>query len=958
MKFRNFVRNYLFNGRVWAYTLFWTWNIIFLAFVAFGFGPTVLPEVWPAVQAGIIPSYFVLYGIILISIPVLTVVLGLTWLRKKPYHLLALGYGLEGPLMAILAVRFFALGVVNPAVALVLTIATIALITFLWHLLDNSIERYADWRGYLHVIGLSCLIATGLYFGIWVLFYAVPLSNFMWEGLVDILSDLPLFFSQVWGELRYAWRDGIGFLLFITLGAPLYLFTALLFVLMPLAVPIIYTRAWWRGTAGIGRTPGLVITLILLSATFLGFQLTNRQPQAEAFALVKNGAATIEEAEALLRQEQAIRRGLLNSYLGRTRYLSSNGEVFHIRELYRDSFEAPVERAAALQSAYEAVAQPVLYRPVSPPVDYEDRWQQQALNVESVEAAELYETFFDESINDGERDTVVRAARSTWNETQARAAWEAVDDREIHLEEQSITVTPHGDLAEIELYEVYRNQTANRQEVVYYFTLPESAAITGVWLGTGPEKEFAYRVSPRGAAQQLYQEEVQRRVDPALVEQIGTRQYRLRVFPIEPNRLMWDRDTGRDRVEEAPPLHMWLSFTVMADGETGDYPLPRLSDHFNVYWDAQSTRLINGEPFESDLWLPENVAGAEGNSPQAYRLTYPDGSVVTAEPLTNAELPPLPEGLNLAVVLDRSRSMARSAEAVRDALTEIGTLDPDADLYLTASEIRGESPTVTQLNRFDQTDIIYYGGQNSAELLQQFDQLQSGQTYDAVLVLTDNSGFSLADGITEVPIPAAPVWMIHLQNTFPDGYDDHTLEAIQASGGGSAGSLDEALLRIAAGRQGYSDIVDRYRWTVTRPGETPPPVEGVLEAAPTDPFGPLAARRVILAEMIANRAQIDDVALLDQLHAVAQENSIVTPYSSMIVLVNIRQQNRLDELEAQDDRFDREFEEKGETPTFTPPVTGVPEPEEWLLIFLALGFLGWVWINNRRGEPLVQRPLF
>ena len=37
-----------------------------------------------------------------------------------------------------------------------------------------------------------------------------------------------------------------------------------------------------------------------------------------------------------------------------------------------------------------------------------------------------------------------------------------------------------GDTIELELHEVYENQTANQQEVVYYFSLPESAVITGL----------------------------------------------------------------------------------------------------------------------------------------------------------------------------------------------------------------------------------------------------------------------------------------------------------------------------------------------------------------------------------------------------------------------------------------------------------------------------------------------
>jgi hypothetical protein len=95
------------------------------------------------------------------------------------------------------------------------------------------------------------------------------------------------------------------------------------------------------------------------------------------------------------------------------------------------------------------------------------------------------------------------------------------------------------------------------------------------------------------------------------------------------------------------------------------------------------------------------------------------------------------------------------------------------------------------------------------------------------------------------------------------------------------------------------------------------------------PFAPLAARRLILAEMAAQRGQITELATLDALHELALAYDIVTPYSSMIVLVNAEQRRMLEQLSAQDDRFERAFEELGNT-TPPPVVTGVPEPEEWL----------------------------
>ena len=122
-----------------------------------------------------------------------------------------------------------------------------------------------------------------------------------------------------------------------------------------------------------------------------------------------------------------------------------------------------------------------------------------------------------------------------------------------------------------------------------------------------------------------------------------------------------------------------------------------------------------------------------------------------------------------------------------------------------------------------------------------------------------------------------------------------------------------------------------------------------LSAPPTlpddDPLAAVAARRLILAEMYRGRANLGKLATLDQLHAIARKQGIVTPYSSMIVLVNAQQEKRLDTLEGAADRFEREAERVGTT---VPTITAVPEPHEWLLLGLVGLYLVWTLAQRRR----------
>ncbi|MEW5957395.1 MAG: TIGR02921 family PEP-CTERM protein, partial [Chloroflexota bacterium] len=836
---------------------------------------------------------------------------------------------------------------------------------YLWQLLDKKIDQRGPALAYLRLAGLTLLLLAGLYASLWLAFYAVPLGVHLGRIVIDFLGHLPRFWRDLWETiLALNWREiQWGWVPFAVLGSILMGYTATLVVVMPAAVLILYSRAWQRAlntvSSSYNRAWAWGLSALVVIAAVVIFILSGRQPQQRAFALLDRPPATPAAAEDLLAQQEAIRAGLLNAYLSPFRYFSAVGEVRHVREMYRSGLKLSDQGAAQVQQLYETVARPVLYAPVNPvqPADT-NRWENRAQREESRQAAELYQNFFDRPIIEAEREAVVRAARSTWSIDQARTAWQAVDDREVHLVRQEVTLNELGDWAEIELYEVYQNQTGQRQEVVYYFNLPESAVITGLWLGNSADRaeRFAYRVSPRGAAQALYRNEVNYFRDPALVEQIGPRQYRLRAFPVEPLNMRRDESGRHSTLEAGPPLHLWLTYRALAGG--GAWPLPQLAEKRNVYWDAASTRLVNGQPMPADdeTWLPASIPATSPREAVAHRVNFPGGTSVLLEPVVAADLPQPPANLVLAVVLDRSRSMAGHVAAVKAALgrlSELAGTGATVDVYLTSSKFRGEEPARVTLAELDVDHILYYGGQNAAELLAQFDALQQGENYDAVLVLTDDSGYEVGSDEVDVPVPVAPVWLVHLAGDLPLGYDDDTLAAIQSSGGGVAGSVEEALTRLAVRLEAGSDeaapdVIDGYVWT-NEPTQAVKSGPQAVVHPPTDDFAAFAARRLILAEMQRRRGQLDRLETLDELHAIAVEHGVVTPYSSMIVLVNSEQQRLLNKLEADKDRFQREYEEVGETQEADPfAVTGVPEPEEWLLIGLASGMLGWYIYSLRR----------
>ncbi|MFZ6031000.1 MAG: TIGR02921 family PEP-CTERM protein [Chloroflexota bacterium] len=943
--------------RFWGYGLFWSWNLIFLAFMLLGFAPNLLPEMFSAMRAGLIPAGYLLLGGLLTLIPVFAVLLGATWLRRSPGKLLALGYGIQGPVMLLLFVRLFIVRQANAAVLLLYGVALLGTATLLWQLLDRRIDGRGLPFDAVRSAGLTLLLLVGVYAALLIAFYAVPVMAALPQFFVDAGRDL-------WRSItELSWRT-LGMLPFVFLGFALLFYSATLFVVAPVVVPVLYIVHWFKGLKAVAVRRGAVFPAVLSAVVTLVvvalFVVANRQPQHKAYNLLENLPQTTDDAQALLHQQASIRRGLLNAYLSPVRYISAVGEVGHVQGMYVETMDMPEEAALRVEHFYEVVARPFLYEPMlpAPAGEKANRWEQRALRNEPGRAAELYEAFFDMPIIEGERQTIVAAVRDTWSGDQALTAWQAVDDREILLTRQEVNVSEHGDWAEIELFEAYQNQTSQRQEVVYYFSLPETAVLTGIWLGNSPDRDerSAFHVAPRGAAQQVYREQVRMNIDPALLEQLGPRQYRLRVFPVEAQRWTWNESTRLSTMTPGPQVYMWMTYRVLAEGNA--WPLPQLAEKANVFWNRDSLRRVNGTVVDgfTEAWLPASVAAAQPVTPEAHQVTFPTGETILIRPALAADLPSLPADLRLAVVLDRSHSMTAQSAAVTSALARLEAAGPDVDVYLTASAYRGEQASLAKLADVVPGNIVYYGGQNAAELLQQYFALSAGRDYDALFVLTDGSGFKLGGEAVEVRVPNAPVWMIHLGGDFPMGYDDATLQAIQASGGGVAGSLDDAFARLAvslaAGQTtAMRDVVDGYEWVSIPAGVQAPAVAGVAVHAPGDPFAALAARRLILSEMYRQRGQIAQVETLDALHALAVEQGIVTPYSSMIVLVTQAQERRLAQLEGQVDRFEREAEAVGET--VAPfAVTGVPEPHEWLLIGLAAVMLGWLAWRRRAGVAL------
>lgn len=876
--------------------VFWSWNALCLSLVLFGFVPHVLPELLRETTRGLIPWSMTLAAFCLVGLPLVATAWGIRNFRR-PRRQLALFYGLEVPLVLFCLFRIFLVRELAPGLAFVIVAFFVACVAFGFEL--HRERTGPRWEQVVRLTAQSMAALTSLYLGTILAFYVPVLAVALLEG----------FFTLAWPRalLQIAAHGGI----LACLAALLVTVSAALFLAAPIALIGLHLRTFQRVLAGArgllgrkaayGAVAGTAVVCVGL------FVLLNHQPQHRAFSLLARPPASDGERERLLASAGDLRAGLLAAYLAPYRFLSSREQDRHLEGLYRHVLRSPQGLARVVASGQKALLAPLLY--------------DGSTDSDGARAEMLYAQFFDAPLQRKERVSVLTALAATWNQDERSAGLLNQDQRQVKLVRQELRVDERDGVASVEIHDEYENQTYDTQEIFLAFSLPEGAAVTGLWLGDSEDRDqrFVFQVSPRGAAQAVYRGEVTRGSDPALVEQTGPGQYRLRAFPVPAK----SRETDR-----APAFHLWLTYTAMADH--GQWPTPRLLERRNLYWDLATVRR-HGEQVvrrEQPEWVGIDLPAPNRPNDEARQAVLPGGYVVRRELRPQRGMPAI-TGQRLAVVVDRSYSMNEVRAELRATLSEVARLGHhnDVDVYLTSAASRGE-PALrvddpgTALDR----PLLCFGGGNLQQWLRQLEDLRGDTRYDGIFVLTDGDSFDNADDSQAPAALGAPVWIVHLGGRLAAGYDDRMLDLLNRSQGGAATTLEDALHRFAARRVDAAiiNVEGEHQWTLHK-AEAP--------ASPIDDFARLAARQLILA-LDRDRRDIG----LDAIHRIAIAYQQVSAFSSMIVLVEDRQRQALAAAEGQADRFEREVESGREVlqkPSKPLAFGATPEPHEWVLIGLA-----------------------
>ena len=932
-----------------AYFIFWAWHLIYTVLVITVVFPIItLPLIFEA-SASNVPWHYVLYALLMAILPFISMFLGAKYFNKNFRNLMKYFYGFEMPLLFFLLVRIMTFRDSNPGVSWLILNVSIALIAWfilLWHQNKQDSLTIPFKDSPLGVAGSTIIALVGLYFGVMFLIMMIPFT-------ANFVIELGEGFSRLsFSDLFYFFVNPLMWLL-----AVFILFTMSLFIALPVVMIYLYIGQFIRRLPSIFTPTRIAIVLAVIAVNVAGFTYLNQQPQQAIFSLLEEkiksekkgqGEMTDEARAILVTQSDSIRKGLLNAYLARYRYVSTAGLSNRIKRSYRRTFKVTNEIAEIPQNLFNYLAVPFFY-------DGKD-WS------DKEKAYSLYETFFDAPIQKAERHAIRDALKHNWEMSNDNEAGllDALNHY-VHLNKQSIDVDVNEGVATIVIKQTLENLTYRQREAVMHFSLPEDAVLTGVWLSDkeSKPKKYAYVLAPKGAAQAVYKAEVNRRVDPALLEQTGPYQYRLRVYPILPK-------THRISKQDAKPMYMQFEYQTLVDvdGESEgnislQWPLPTLLEKRNLFWDYKTEYWLNGERItktNDNNWLPKKIFHSSIKpSDDAYSkpIALIQGDQQISVSYRNSTKEKLPQKGNFAVLIDGSYSMNIHRDEVMTTLRKLQS----SSAHFTPFFCREKCKLLEKPSALNQQH--FFGNSQTADHVKAFlNVLDNKQQYNAIFVFSDDGSYELISktDTKSFKLNDTPLWQIHLEKTVPYAYDDRILDLIYQSKGGITHSLKEALLRYQLFKETPWSVCSTEATTLAITNDR-------IWQRDHDPKHNCdignnpSLTKIVTAQKIKHLINTMDLKTnklekLDNIHTLAKAQGIISHYSSMLVLVDNRQKEALKKAEQGDDRFNREIE-TGKQNTTNPidpfAVPSVPEPEEWALMIIIGILLSWSLIRRRYG---------
>lgn len=463
-----------------------------------------------------------------------------------------------------------------------------------------------------------------------------------------------------------------------------------------------------------------------------------------------------------------------------------------------------------------------------------------------------------------------------------------------------VTTLEAGLLAQVTQTDTFQNSGFNEEEVIYEFSLPYEVVMIDLKLG--PNLEFPGQIAPRGAAQETYQQQLARRRDPALLETIGPRQYRLRVYPIP---------------SKTQPENLKVSFTYLSLAHPQGIGLPSYSRQSNLELNTASINyFVDGQRATAQKgWLQADKTNSCLSNPIQFST---DNLNVTINQTSNWDCTS-----SDSVVTGTTSLSGKRIGVVYD----VGLLPSQVDSGPELTELLAPLQDTDVLTK-NEVELIYFNDLVSQPVRITPDSVQSispifrhgvSDLDSAVATVNNRYNYDLLILVTDYPqnrfwetpslnLDKAPLtYLVHPNGVLPR-FSQNFTTSLLVEANYVATSLDEALAFYQAEQSKQSQQVVMGPITVNFTPTNFPTDNPTWPDMPETVWQPLLSRAFFIHQLQSQASISPSLDFLDRAHTFAKNYQMVTPYSSYIALVNQTQQQQLDRNATQSDRYNEQVQ--------------------------------------------------
>ncbi|MBP7875946.1 hypothetical protein KA012_03040 [Candidatus Woesebacteria bacterium] len=946
---------------------------------------------------GFIPTDILITLAIFFAMPIASIIGAVaTKAYRNPAKLRQILLGIELPIMAFTLGRLIFLKTLTPVNILLLSAAAISIAAYTIHIFKKPFRKKFILA--IHLMAVQAAVVIGVYASL-LMFFFLPIV------LALIFQAVSSFFEYGFINVNYYesfWQILTGL---IAMGAFSLLFFALI------GSPFIGLFMYWRAANKLNSSLQKRSSTLFSRVSRWGFSLLY------SFAIIflayqgsmvwfysemglYQSATTFEErsriATTILKREKFVGDRLVDTYLAQYRYLTDS-QMTVLQQAYQDQLKLEQPIAKRLQNWFTLAAFPFVYN---------GKFEEDVKK-----AGEYYQDIFDEPIQLAESKKVSKILTTSFNFSTDQMKSSILDrkDKDVHLVKKIVSAQPDptGQFATVTIEEEYENTTNSEQEVFYIFSLPQDSVMTDLQLGAdlelGKEQlELAQTSQPtptpvasaqsdspaptplvipqpiehkdqgeiaaKGAANQTFEDQYRQRLDPAILEQVGPVQYKLRVYPIpvkEEILTTWQRASLQEPVRNQKVRYSY----VTALDYSGNAALPKVSETRNIYSDSKTTLSYAGSSDQTNTLTAtsQNIAVVTRTSQECGSLATKllNGSHLTLyiphavnpwiadENITfdcQNQFAGAEEKLNnkrIAILADSSHSMGitdwKSYLDKELPLDDLLTANI-VDLYYFNDLVSQPVSLNQQRNNPKAWNQIAFGKTDRLHVLSEVEG-----KYDLVLMFTDGSEADEPGRTDFVPSIAQPIYMINKDGTVPKLTDNLTYY-LQANESRIVSSGREALQNFVVSQAVKQNVPNTFvlvgesgTW-ISSPAVNAQTVMtlSARSMTPGEPIAKVALHRQIESEIRSAASDLNQLTVLDSLNRTAQKSGIVTPFSSFIVLTTPEQRAQLNQAALQDGRYVVNYD-LGEEQLIEPTTGGllgtsaVPEPHEWILLFTGFG---------------------